>query len=574
MYIMKPLPSEIPVLIVGAGPIGLSLAAYLGKQGVRTLLIERNEDKQGSPKMIVVSVRTMEFCRQMGLAPAVHSWGFPLDHGLDSVFVTSLQGYELGRVKTASLRTVYDTPFSPERERPCPQTWFDPILKACAIAQPSVQIEYQTGLETFEQDENGVTAMVKDPTGRVHKIRARYLVGADGYNSTVRRLLGIQVRGVKHLDVSMSIYLTIPKLAERHKIGEAYRFLFVGERGVWCVLTTMDGHDFYRMQLIGISDGDVKDLDINEVVRQCIGEGINYELGETSSWIRKATVADRFMDGNVFIAGDAAHAHPPNGGLGMNTGILDAWDLGWKLSAVLKGWGGRNLLTSYDIERRPASARATEESLRNYGRLVDERHLDGLLDTTPEGAALRQETGRRLVEANEKAWHPIGIHLGYVYAPSPVVLDDGSPPVAEDQPEYLPTARPGCRAPHVWLVEGEQSILDCFGPGFTLLKFRACDTTSFEEAAAAVGMPLSVVPIDNNEAASLYERSLVLVRPDGHVAWRADHAPTDCRWIVDKARGEATALAARWHHVPAEPPIAEISRTDRVTNSKGEETCP
>lgn len=570
---MKTLPSEIPVLIVGAGPIGLALAAYLGRQGIHTLLVERGEDKLASPKMIVVSVRTMEFCRQMGLTPAIHDWGFPLDHGLDSVFVTSLQGYELGRVKTAPLTTVYDTPFSPERERPCPQTWFDPILKRCALAQPSVQIKHQTTLESFVQDEAGVTAALRDATGRTHLVRARYLVGADGYASTVRRQLGIQVRGAKHLDVSMSIYLTIPALSKQHGIGEAYRYLFVGDSGVWAVLTTIDGRDFYRLQLIGVDDDDVNKLDIGDVLRRCIGEDIYYQLGEVSSWIRKSTVADRFSDGNVFIAGDAAHAHPPNGGLGMNTGILDAWDLGWKLSAVLQGWGGKHLLESYDIERRPASARATEESLRNYGRLVGERNLAGLAEDSAAGSALRAETGRRLVQANEKAWHPIGIHLGYVYAPSPVVIDDGSPPVSEDQPEYIPRAQPGCRAPHVWLVEGQKSILDCFGAGFTLLKFRTSDTSAMEKAAALIGMPLTVVDIDNAQAAALYEKSLVLVRPDGHVAWRDDQLPADCRWILDKVRGAISGVAARWQHVPADHAQPAAVPARQSTETQGEKAC-
>lgn len=570
---MKTLPTEVPVLIVGAGPIGLALAAYLGRQGIQTLLVERGEDKLASPKMIVVSVRTMEFCRQMGLAPAVHDWGFPLEHGLDSVFVTSLQGYELGRVRTAPLTTVYDTPFSPERERPCPQTWFDPILKNCALAQPSVQISYQTALDSFVQDEGGVTALLRDTTGRMQQVRARYLVGADGYNSTVRRQLGIQVRGAKHLDVSMSIYLTIPALAQRHRIGEAYRYLFVGEGGVWAVLTTIDGRDFYRLQLIGVDDVDIDRLDVRDVLRRCIGEDIDYQLGEVSSWIRKSTVADRFSDGNVFIAGDAAHAHPPNGGLGMNTGILDAWDLGWKLAATLQGWGGPHLLESYDIERRPASARATEESLRNYGRLTGERHLHGLTDDTPAGAALRSETGRRLVEANEKAWHPIGIHLGYVYAPSPVVIDDGSPPVSEDEPEYVPRAQPGCRAPHVWLDEGRKSLLDCFGAGFTLLRFRPCDTAAMEGAAAAIGMPLTVVDIDNAQASALYERTLVLVRPDGHVAWRDDHLPADCRWILDRVRGAMSGVAARWQHVPTRPGRAALAPARTTTATQGETAC-
>ncbi|MFO1195048.1 MAG: FAD-dependent monooxygenase [Rhodoferax sp.] len=570
---MNELPSEVPVLIVGAGPIGLALAAYLGKQGIRTLLVERAEDRPASPKMIVVSVRTMEFCRQLGLAPAIHDWGFPLDHGLDSVFVTSLQGHELGRVRTAPLTMAYDTPFSPERERPCPQTWFDPILKQCALAQSSVQIRFRTALESFVQDEDGVTAAVRDASGQLHTVRARYLVGADGYASTVRRQLGIQVRGAKHLDVSMSIYLTIPGLARHHRIGEAYRYLFVGDAGVWAVLTTIDGRDFYRLQLIGVSDADVHQLNVDDVLRRCIGQAVDYRLGEVSSWIRKSTVADRFSDGRVFIAGDAAHAHPPNGGLGMNTGILDAWDLGWKLSAVLQGWGGAHLLDSYDIERRPASARATEESLRNYGRLTGERDLAGLLEDSPAGRALRSETGRRLVEANEKAWHPIGIHLGYVYAPSPVVIDDGSPPVGEDEPEYIPRAQPGCRAPHVWLEEGQRSILDCFGPGFTLLKFRACDTTTLERAAAVVGMPLSVVQIDNDEAAALYQKSLVLVRPDGHVAWRDDQLPADCRWIVDKVRGGLSGVAARWQHPPATTAHPGGVSPRKSTEPQGEKAC-
>ncbi|MES2414759.1 MAG: FAD-dependent monooxygenase [Pseudomonadota bacterium] len=541
------LPCDVPVLIVGAGPIGLALAAYLGKQGVRTLLVERGEDRQGSAKMIVVSVRTMEFCRQLGLADAVRNWGFPLDHGLDSVFVTSLQGHELGRVRTPPLNVPCDTPFSPERERPCPQTWFDPILKSCALAQPGIELRYQATLESFEQDADGVSARLRDASGTLQTVRAQYLVGADGYTSTVRRQLGIEVRGAKHLDVSMSVYLTIPGLVDKHAIGDAYRYLFVGEKGVWCVLTTIDGHDLYRIQLIGVGGAEVEKMDINDVVRRCLGEGVGYTLRDTSSWVRKSTVADRFMDGRVFLAGDAAHAHPPNGGLGMNTGILDAWDLGWKLSAVLKGWGGEHLLGSYDFDRRPASARATEESLRNYGRLVDEVNAPGIGESTPAAAKLRDEVGQRLVKANEKAWHPIGIHLGHVYFPSPIVVDDGTPQVSEEQEQYVPTARPGARAPHVWLAEGERSILDCFGNGFTLLNFGSADVTALQAAANKAAMPLSVVNIDNAEAKQLYEKKLALVRPDGHVAWRGDALPEDCTWLVDRVRGAVSGVAARWH---------------------------
>jgi len=539
-------PSKVQVLIAGAGPIGLALAAYLGKQGIETLLVERNQDRQDSAKMIVVSVRTMEFCRHLGLSDAVHNWGFPLDHGLDSIFVTNLQGYELGRVKTPSLHLPYDTPFSPERERPCPQTWFDPILKKCALEQHSIELRYQTELESFEQDADGVTAQLRDASGTLSTVHAQYLVGADGYSSSVRKQLGIEVRGVKHLDVSMSVYLTIPDLLNKHRMGDAYRYLFVAEKGVWCVLTTIDGHDLYRIQLIGVGGADVEKMDINDVVQRCLGKGVNYTLGDTSSWVRKSTVADRFMDGRVFIAGDAAHAHPPNGGLGMNTGILDAWDLGWKLSAVLKGWGGAHLLDSYDFERRPASARACEESLKNYGRLVDPIHAPGLDEATQEAATLRDEVGQRLVKANEKAWHPIGIHLSHVYFPSPIVIDDETSRISQDQDEYSPSAQPGARAPHFWLKEGERSILDCFGPEFTLLNFGGGSVTALEVAAQKAGLPLTVVSIDNVKAKTLYEKQLSLVRPDGHIAWRGDALPEYCDVLVDRVRGALRAGAGRW----------------------------
>lgn len=532
------------VLIVGGGPIGLALAADLGRRGVTARLVERGTDQIGTAKMIVVSVRTMELCRILGIADAVRDWGFPLDQPLDSVFCTALNGHELGRVRTPPLALQWDTPFSPERERPCPQTWFDPIVQRRVRDFPSVTLSYQTRLVTFTQDEAGVTAQLEGPDGQAETVRADYLVGCDGYSSTVRELLGIEVRGIKHLDLSMSVYVRSAEIRRAHALGDAYRYVVVGPDGPWSVLTTIDGRDLWRLQLIGSQQVDVRTADLADVMRRLLGRDVPFTVESVSTWVRKMTVADRFADGRVFLAGDAAHAHPPNGGLGMNTGIQDSFDLSWKLAAVLQGWGDARLLDSYDIERRPASSRAAEESLRNYRRLTGQGREAAVADAGPDGEAARARLGQSLVEANEKAWHPIGIHLGYSYDPSPIVIPDGTPRPADDPEGYVPSARPGARAPHAWLGNG-RTTLDLFGDGFALLDFSGQPVDALMQAAAARRVPLIHHRVDAPDVAGLYGNGLVLVRPDGHVAWRGDRLPDDVFAVVDTVRGAGPVIAAR-----------------------------
>jgi 2-polyprenyl-6-methoxyphenol hydroxylase-like FAD-dependent oxidoreductase len=537
---------DTPVLIVGGGPIGLALAADLGRRGVKALLVEERENKLGPAKMLEVSVRTMEFCRQLGIAAKVRNWGFPPDWPLDSAFVTDLAGYEIGRVRTPALGVAQDSAHSPERGRPCPQTWFDPILQEAARSHPRITIRHRVGLESFVQDENGVTATLRNhTTGAAETARAGYLIGCDGFASTVREQLGIQIRGEPHLDWSMTIYLRIPDLPSQHDKEKAFRYVFVGPEGTWSFLSIVDGKDLWRLQLVGLDEQKLRDTDIPALVRRCFGrDGIPYTIEDKTLWVRKRTVADRFMDGRVFLAGDAAHAHPPNGGLGMNTGIQDAFDLGWKLAAVLQGWGGPSLLASYDYERRPASARAAEVSLSNYRRLISAVQRAEILSPTPAGEAARRAIGAALVAENEKSWHPVGVHLGYIYHPSPIVVPDGTAKPEDDTFGYAPTAFPGARAPHAWLADG-RSTLDLFGDGFVLLKFADSDSAGIERAAQVRGVPLTVHAIAQPEIAKLYERRLVLVRPDGHVAWRDDSAPADALSLIDSVRGAGPRIAAR-----------------------------
>lgn len=204
---------DYQVLVIGGGPIGLALAADLGRRGVTALLVEKNENKIGSAKMLEVSVRTMEFCRQLGIAKRVRNWGFPFDWPLDSAFVTSLTGYEIGRLRTPALGMQISSDYSAERNLPCPQTWFDPILQDHARSFPKITLRHRVKLEHFAQDSDGVTATLSDlSTGGDKTVRADYLVGCDGFAGTVRGLLGIALRGDPHLDWSMTIYLRIPNL--------------------------------------------------------------------------------------------------------------------------------------------------------------------------------------------------------------------------------------------------------------------------------------------------------------------------------------------------------------------------
>ena len=535
---------DTPVLIAGGGPIGLALAGDLGRRGVATLLVEERDNKLNPAKMLEVSVRTMEFCRQLGIVDKVRNWGFPHDWPLDSVFVTDLQGFELGRVRIPSLAARPHLTVSPERGMPCPQTWFDSILQNFARSFPHVTLRHNTRLESFVQDPDGVTATLRDRlTGRRETVRSKYLVGCDGFASTVRELLGIAIRGEPHIDWSMTIYLRIPDLPAQHDKGKAFRYVFVGPEGTWSFLSIVDGKDLWRLQLVDLDENRLQNADIPALMRRCMGRDVAYTVEHKDLWERKRTVADRFMDGRVFLAGDAAHAHPPNGGLGMNTGIQDAFDLGWKLAAVLAGWGGEGLLESYDTERRPASARAAEVSLTNYRRLRSAAQQNDIYAATAAGDAARRAIGARLVEENERSWNPVGVHLGYIYYPSPIVVPDGMPKPPDDTYGYAPTAFPGARAPHAWLAP-ERSTLDLFGEGFVLLKFSDVSSQAIEGAAARRNVPLRVHRIDHPAGAALYGRALVLVRPDGHVAWRADSEPEDSLQLIDIVRGAGPRIAA------------------------------
>ncbi|MDP3136821.1 MAG: FAD-dependent monooxygenase, partial [Burkholderiaceae bacterium] len=394
-----------------------------------------------------------------------------------------------------------------------------------------------------------IATLIDQETGERHSLRASYMIGADGCESDVRRQMGIAMRGVPHLDTSLNVeidVLDVGHFSELHSLGNGSRYAVVGPQGLWATFIPLDGLNFWRMTLYGANDIDVDAIDIHTALLKVVGRPFKYSVRSVGKWTRRMIVADRFQDGRVFLAGDSAHTHPPNGGFGMNTGIGDVTNLGWKLAACLQGWGGEDLLASYDIERRPVCHRAANESLTNYYRLTGKTAHPAIEDKTAQGDEVRAALGRQLKEQNTKAWQPVGIHLGYTYEPSPLVLCENTPAPVDDTIGYVPGTRPGVRAPHFWLAEGK-SVLDLFGEGFTLLDFSGCPGLSlFEGHAREQRMPLAVHRIDNAEGAALYEAPLVLVRPDGHVCWRGASVPQNVGAILRRVRGADGLVAARW----------------------------
>ena len=530
---------KIPVLIVGAGPVGLALAGELGWRGVACELVEQSDGAIATPKMNEVNIRTMEFCRRWGIADAVRNSPFPPDHPLDVVFVTSLGGYELARMRRPPRGQEPAGGSSPERHQVCSQLWFDPILRSFAQAQPAVALRYRTRLESFASDGQGVIAELHDlDTGRRETIAADYLVGCDGATSAIRETLGIELKGKGILGYPLHLYFSTPDLLARCGREPGVFFLAIDRHGLWANIRVIDpANGLWRLMALD-SDGKQtpESVDRAGLVRRAIGRPIEVEWKGLSIWTRKSVVAERYGQGRVFLAGDAVHQLSPTGALGMNTGIGDAVDLGWKLAAVLQGWGGENLLASYDAERRPIGLRNVRMATAFYlahGEFAED--MAAIEDETDAGRALRARLSESLTKNVGRMFRTAGLQLGYRYESSPICLADGVPP--PDDPEtYIASAQAGCRAPHAALRDG-RSILDLFGRGFVLLRFAEAATGALEAAAAARGLPLAVIDLDEPDAAAAYERPLVLVRPDGHVAWRGDALPGDVAGLIDRVRG-------------------------------------
>ncbi len=529
------------VVIAGGGPVGLSAAVELGSRGIGCIVLEQNAGVLPLPKMNHVNTRSMEQCRRWGIAKQVREAGWPPDHPLDAAYVTSLAGYEVKRFEQPSQRDRLVPDYTPEGSQRCPQIWFDPILAAHASSFPGVDVCFRNRFDAFEQTATGVsvraTALDSD---ECYSIEAQYLVAADGAGGRIRKTLGIERDQTGPSVEQFAITLRTRHFFDFHdKRRAAFYFVLDAGGGVRGVITPTDGEELWRFNWSVRPGESVEGFDAHAAVRRLAGQDFDFEILDVKPWTIRLALAQRYLQDRVLLAGDAARTLSPTGGLGMNTGIGDAVDLGWKLAATIQGWGGPRLLESYDAERRETGARINAESLRNLVRFRTLQERAALDDRGPDGDAARVEVAEALEENGfELEFTNDGVNMGYRYDDSPIIVPDESEAPAYDPNVYVQTSYPGGRAPHAWLPDG-RSTLDLFGRGFVLLRLGDSPPsgTRFEDAARVQGVPFESIYIESAEVAARYERPLVLVRPDGHVAWRGDTMPTEPAEVMNRVRG-------------------------------------
>ena len=515
--------AETQVVIVGAGPVGLALAIELGLRGIACMLVERREGGLRVPRMSNVSSRNMEFCRRWGIAETVRNAVWSPTHPMDFVYLETMTGRELARFSLPSYREREGKlDYTPEGPATCPQIFFDPILAAKARSLDRVTLGYGTRLESFEQDGEGVRARLVDTrTGAASTVAAAYLVGCDGAGGTVRPSLDIPLDGPGAIAQSVNVFFRSSQFAAMHDKGWARFFRFFDDDGCWGEVIAIDGKELWRLSVF---DDPAPDPTGRGYLRKLAGRDFDYEILDVSPWERRDFLARSYRRGRVLIAGDAAHQTSPTGGAGMHVGLCEAVNLAWKLAALLDGWGGEGLLASYEAESRPVAARFVALSTATFDALA----------ALPGAAAFA-----RAFAADPGILRSLTIpdqyRAQFCYENSPICVADGTPP-PEPPDDLLPSARPGTRAPHCWIGEG-RSIMDSFGSGFVLLRFGPTHVSTLVAAASAARVPLEIVDLDHAEAAAIYGRRLVLVRPDGHVAWRGDTPPGDAVRLIDRVRG-------------------------------------
>jgi 2-polyprenyl-6-methoxyphenol hydroxylase-like FAD-dependent oxidoreductase len=544
---------DTQVLIVGAGPVGLTLALDLAWRGIEVIVAESRRDAE-PPRIRSnhVSARSMEIFRRLGVANDVRNTGLPNDYSNDVCFCTSVTGIEISRIPIPSRARRFTATAGPDVGWPTPepphrinQIFLEPILRRQAASHPLVRILYRSPLEEFVQNESNVVATLSDlELGERFSVTCAYLVGCDGGKSTVRKKMGAQYRGTPMIRRVQSTYIRAPRLLSLTPGEPAWLYQARNPRRCGSVFA-IDGRETWIVHnFLEDDEPNYESVNRDWALRTILGvdQQFQYEILSREDWVGRRLIADRFRDRRVFICGDAAHIWIPYAGYGMNAGIADATNLSWQLAAALDGWASARILEAYELERRPITEQVShfvaDLAIKNWGQ---QRETPAAIEAPgPIGDALRARIGRKAYDLNVAQYCCGGLNFGYYYDGSPIIAYDGEAHPAYTAADFIPSTVPGCRAPHLWLSDGH-SLYDALGSNYTLIRRDpGIHIGSLVEAAMRRRVPLTVLDLDARHTQALYTSNLTLVRPDQHVAWRGDDSPRAPLELIDVIRGAST----------------------------------
>lgn len=544
---------QTPIVIVGGGPAGLGLALNLNVLGVSCVLVNSEPGTFRHPRGSTHNSRTMEHFRRLGVADTVRAVGMPSDYPTSVGYFTRYNGYLLARLEMPSenekrratlIAAVTDQ--VPEPVFRCNQMYVEAVLLDHIRGLDGISLRFGWDAVSFTADNAGVSVQIQErASGRRETLRCAFLVGCDGAQSIVRRNLSIRYGGEEPLQQvymggpMVNTYLSAPEIYSRLGLRYWHYWAVNSELRTNCV--ALDGRgEFVFSSKLPSTQSRPDERHIAQQFQASVGEEIGFNFISHHTWTAGlALVADHYGSGRVLLAGDAVHLFTPTGAFGMNTAVDDVANLGWKLAALVQGWGGPKLLATYEGERRPIGLRNTAMSrllARNVGSVPVGAEIE---KRGPAGDAARQAAGAYLSTFGAE-FGSLGIQLGARYDGSSIIVPDGSEPPRDDPEIYTPTACPGGRAPHLWLAP-QDSLYDHLGRGFTLLRLgrraAAREVEPLVRAAARRNVPLKVFDVMQSGGQDLYGCELALIRPDQHVAWRGNELPAHCDALLGRVTG-------------------------------------